>query len=78
MTMFKNNNTEKEAKSKVYYDQLAMMIKDENYDSKEDFERVLNKYLDKQRITREEYDKLYDQLYPPVYDIKNDYVRLTK
>lgn len=76
--MFNKSEAVKEARSKVYYDQLAMMIKDENYDSKEDFERVLNKYLDKQRITREEYDKLYDQLYPPVYDIKNDYVRLTK
>ena len=62
-SMFERNST--------YFNQLKQMIEMENYDSKEDMERILNKYAagSRPRITQEEYDQLFDLLYPPVYDI---------
>ena len=58
-------------RSATYFNQLKQMIEMENYDSKEDMERILNKYAagSRPRITQEEYDQLFDLLYPPVYDI---------
>ena len=58
-------------RSSTYFNQLKQMIEMENYDSKEDMERILNKYAagSRPRITQEEYDQLFDLLYPPVYDI---------
>lgn len=58
-------------RSATYFNQLKQMIEMENYDSKEDMERMLNKYAagSRPRITQEEYDQLFDLLYPPVYDI---------
>lgn len=58
-------------RSVTYFNQLKQMIEMENYDSKEDMERILNKYASgsRPRITQEEYDQLFDLLYPPMYDI---------
>lgn len=58
-------------RSATYFNQLKQMIEMENYDSKEEMERILNKYKSGRnpRITQEEYDQLFDLLYPPVYDI---------
>ena len=58
-------------RSATYFNQLKQIIEMENYDSKEDMERILNKYAtgSRPRITQEEYDQLFDLLYPPVYDI---------
>lgn len=58
-------------RSSTYFNQLKQMIEMQNYDSKEDMERILNKYAtgSRPRITQEEYDQLFDLLYPPVYDI---------
>lgn len=58
-------------RSATYFNQLKQMIEMENYDSKEDMERILNKYASgsRPRITQEEYDQLFDLLYPPMYDI---------
>lgn len=58
-------------RSATYFNQLKQMIERENYDSKEEMERILNKYKSGRnpRITQEEYDQLFDLLYPPVYDI---------
>ncbi|MGL5191677.1 MAG: hypothetical protein ACRC7S_18710 [Cetobacterium sp.] len=52
-----------ETRSEVYFNQLSQMIKMENYDSKEDMKRILDKYLKGKRITQEEYDRLYNMLY---------------
>ena len=59
-------------RSTTYFNQLKQMIEMENYDSKEDMERILNKYAagSRPRITQEEYDQLFDLLYPPMYDIQ--------
>lgn len=58
-------------RSATYFNQLKQMIEMENYDSKEEMERILNKYASgtRPRITKEEYDELFDMLYPPVYDV---------
>ena len=60
-------------RSATYFNQLKQMIEMENYDNKEDMERILNKYAagSRPRINQEEYNQLFDLLYPPVYDIKD-------
>ena len=59
-------------RSATYFNQLKQIIEMENYDSKEDMERILNKYAtgSRPRITQEEYD-LLSQIAPVVAYPKN-------
>lgn len=58
-------------RSQLYFDFLKGRIESGNY-TDEYLERVINKYLQGKRITQEEYDMLYDMIYPPVYDLPQE------
>ena len=56
-------------RSATYFNFLKNHIVNETYE-KGYLENVMNKYLATGRINQDEYDELYNMLYPPVYDIE--------
>jgi hypothetical protein len=56
-------------RSLTYFNFLKNHIINETY-SKDYLENVMNKYLDTNRLTKDEYDELYKMLYPQNYNIK--------
>ena len=56
-------------RSATYFNFLKNHIINETYE-KGYLENVMNKYLATGRINQDEYDELYNMLYPPVYDIE--------